>query len=84
MTRDLDHDGYVDRWFGLTDIRATWWQRFFDFYALYIAASGGKTLVKQDQVIFNNRAAVQVFEFLQNIFKNGYFPREKVTGRAAD
>lgn len=82
IVTDRNNDGYYDRWIGLCDIRVTWWQRFFDFYTLYIAASGGKTLLKGDEVIFDNPAAVQVFDFLQTIFEKGYFPKEKVTGRA--
>lgn len=81
ITRDTDHDGYFDRWIGLCDIRVTWWQRFFDFYPLYIAASGGKTLLDGDEVVFDSPAAVQVFDFLQTLFARGYFPREKMTGR---
>ncbi len=82
ITQDANKDGYFDHWMGLTDIRTIWWQRFFDFYSLYIAASGGKTLVKNNQVIFENQAAEQVFQFLQTIFQQGYFPKEKVTGRS--
>jgi len=81
IVKDRNHDGYPDRWIGLCDIRVTWWQRFFDFYPLYIAASGGQTLLHGDEVIFDNPAAVQVFAFLQTLFQQGYFPKEKMTGR---
>ncbi len=81
IVEDRNQDGYYDRWIGLCDIRVTWWQRFFDFYTLYISASGGKTLLDGNDVIFDNPAAVQVFEFLQTLFKKGYFPKEKMTGR---
>lgn len=82
ITQDTNMDGYFDCWIGLTDIRTIWWQRFFDFYSLYIAASGGKTLVKNNQVIFENQAAEQVFGFLQTVFQKGYFPKEKMAGRS--
>ncbi|MCK5738835.1 extracellular solute-binding protein, partial [bacterium] len=81
ITADLNGDGYIDRWMGISDIRVTWWQRFFDFYALYIAASNGNTLVKGKEVLFENDAAEQVFTFLQTNFKKGYFPKEKTAGR---
>ena len=81
ITADLNGDGYVDRWMGISDIRVTWWQRFFDFYALYIAASNGNTLVKGNKVLFENKAAEQVFAFLQTNFRKGYFPKEKTAGR---
>ena len=82
ITRDTDGDGYTDRWIGITQILVTWWQRFFDFYTLYIAASGGRTLLSKGKVDFNNEASIEVFRFLQTLFTNGYFPRERMDARA--
>lgn len=57
------------------NIDPTWWQRFFDFYTLYIAASSGKTLLdKNGKVIFDNEAGQQVFTFLATLFKEGLAP----------
>lgn len=57
------------------NIDPTWWQRFFDFYTLYIAASGGKTLLdKNGKVIFDNESGQQVFTFLATLFKEGLAP----------
>jgi multiple sugar transport system substrate-binding protein len=81
LTTDLDGDGYTDRFMGQRDIRAVWWQRFFDYYTLYIAASGGKTLLRNGHPSFDNQASVAVFDFLQTVFREGYFPLEKVIGR---
>ncbi|MFQ5603070.1 MAG: extracellular solute-binding protein [bacterium] len=81
ITADLDGDGYTDRYMGLADIRVLWWQRFFDFYTFYIAASGGQTLLKQGKVYFNNPAAVAVFDFFRSIYENGYIPMEKYQAR---
>src|SRR2546425_7467571 len=47
------------------DIRPIWWQRLFDFYPFFIGASGGSTLFRNDDVAFENRAAVDVFAFFQ-------------------
>ncbi len=80
LTADLDGDGYTDRYMGVRDIRAIWWQRFFDYYALYVAASGGQTLMKNGELIFDNAASVAVFDFLQTLFKKKYFPLEKTAG----
>ncbi|NIX56903.1 MAG: extracellular solute-binding protein, partial [candidate division Zixibacteria bacterium] len=52
---DTDGDGYVDRWIGYSNVKVTWWQRLFDFYPLYLAASGGAPLIKNNQVAFDNR-----------------------------
>jgi len=81
ISRDTDGDGYMDRWVGITDIRARWRDRLFDFYPLYIAASGGRTLIKNGEVIFDNEYAVGVFRFYRDLYKNGYFPKEITTGR---
>jgi multiple sugar transport system substrate-binding protein len=79
--KDSDGDGYVDRWFGYSEVEVTWWQRFFDFYPLYLAASGGAPLVKNDRAVFNNKYAVEVFAFLRELYKKNYFSREKLSAR---
>lgn len=81
ITADLDGDGFVDRYMGSRDIRAIWWQRLFDFYPFYIAASGGKTLLQNGKIYFNNAAAVAVFKFFRNMYEKGYFPVEKAQAR---
>lgn len=83
IKKDTDGDGYIDRWVGITQILVTWWQRFFDYYTLYIAASGGGTLLdQQGEVVFDNEASVKVFRFLQELFEQNYFPRERMDARA--
>lgn len=79
--KDTDGDGYVDRWFGYAEVHVTWWQRFFDFYPLYLAASGGGSLVKNNKAVFNNEAAVNVFKFLRNLYSNNYFSKERLSAR---
>ncbi len=82
VTKDRDGNGYVDRWMGTTEVSAIWWQRFFNFVPLYYAASGGAPLVKNDRAAFDNEYGVAVFAFLQEIYKNGYFPREQMKGQS--
>lgn len=79
--KDVNNDGYVDRWFGYSEVLVTWWQRFFDFYPLYLAASGGAPLVKDDKAVFNNKYAVEVFRFLQTLYKKNYFSKEQLSAR---
>ncbi len=67
-------------WLGLVDIRNLWKERFFDFYSLYLAASGGVTLLRQDSILFENDAAVDVFRFLQKVYLKGFFPMERTSG----
>ncbi|MBF8296418.1 MAG: multiple sugar transport system substrate-binding protein [Bacteroidetes bacterium] len=75
VTRDINNDGQVDVWMGERDIRPIWWQRLFDVYPFYIAASNGKTLFMGDDVAFENRDAENVFSFFQECYARGYFPR---------
>jgi multiple sugar transport system substrate-binding protein len=79
--KDFDGDGYVDRWFGYSEVEVTWWQRFFDFYPLYLAASGGAPLVKNNKAAFNNKYAIEVFAFLQEMYNKNYYSKEKLSAR---
>lgn len=79
--KDMDGDGYVDRWFGNTESNVLWYQRFFNFIPLYYAASGGSPLIENNKAAFNNEAAVKVFTFLQTLYKNQYFPIERLAAR---
>lgn len=75
VTRDTDGDGQTDRWMGYRDLRPIWWQRYFDYYPLYIGASGGKTLFDSTGAVrLDVRASNQVFDFFQRIYADGYFP----------
>ncbi len=80
ITKDLNGDGNFDQWMGYRNIISIWWQRLFDYYPLYIAASGGKTLFDGSELIFNNKASVDVFRFFREIYKNGYFPISALQG----
>ena len=78
---DVDGDGYVDRWVGYRNVLVTWLQRLFDFYALYLGASDGAKLVDGDKIVFNNKAAIETFRFLQKIYANNYFSKEMLSAR---
>ncbi len=74
-------DGYVNKWIGYIEVEVTWWQREFDFYPLYLAASNGGHLVQDGKAVFNNKYGVETFRFLKTLFDNGYFPRERLSAR---
>ena len=78
---NIDSHGYVTKWFGYAEVLVTWWQRFFDFYPLYLAASNGAPLVKDNKAAFDNKYAVEVFSFLQNLYKHNYFAKERLSAR---
>lgn len=75
VTRDIDGDGQTDVWMGERDVRPIWWQRLFDFFPFYIAASNGKTLFENGKVAFVNKHAYEVFAFFRACYERHYFPR---------
>ncbi|MDQ6770505.1 MAG: extracellular solute-binding protein [Gemmatimonadota bacterium] len=75
LTRDTDGDGRLDRWGLWAPLKTTWFERFYDFYPLYLASSGGKTLVNQGKVLFDNAAAASALGLLRQGFAEGTLPR---------
>jgi multiple sugar transport system substrate-binding protein len=75
LARDTDGDGRIDRWPLWAPIKTTWFERFYDFYPLYLASSGGRTLIAGGKVIFDNDAAVAALEVLRRGFAEGLLPR---------
>ncbi|MBD2704049.1 extracellular solute-binding protein [Spirosoma sp. BT702] len=79
FTVDKNGDGYVDRWLGYTEVKAIWYERLFNFYPLYLAASNGAPLIANNRAAFNNQYAIEVFRFLQTLYKDNYFARERLS-----
>lgn len=77
--KDFDNDGYADQWFGNTSVKTVWYQRLFNFYPLYLAASGGMPLIEDNKAAFNNEYAVGVFAFLQKLYRENYFSKERLS-----
>lgn len=75
VARDTNGDGEIDVWMGERDIRPIWWQRLFDFFPFYIAASDGKTLFHDGAIDFGDSAAAKVFGFFQTCYGDHFFPR---------
>jgi multiple sugar transport system substrate-binding protein len=75
LARDTDGDGRLDRWAMWATLKTTWYERFYDFYALYLASSGGKTLVNNGNIVFDNDAAVSSFDVLRRGFAEGVLPK---------
>jgi multiple sugar transport system substrate-binding protein len=71
--------GLSHNWFGYTEVKAIWYERLFNYYTLYLAASGGAPLIVDNKAAFNNKASVAVFRFLQSLYNDGYFSRERLT-----
>ena len=74
INSDEDGNGILDHWAMKVSIKTVWYQRLFDFYPFYVAATGGKTLLEGDKAIFNNDGAIAAMKFFADGFKNRYFP----------
>lgn len=75
LTRDTNGDGRNDRWAFWATLKTTWHERFYDFYPLYLASSGGRTLVSNGKVVFENESAVAALDVLRRGFAEGTLPR---------
>lgn len=75
LARDANGDGRFDRWALWAPLKTTWHERFHDFYPLYLASSGGRTLISDGQILFDNEAAVAAIEVLRSGFAEGLLPR---------
>ena len=75
LARDTDGDGRLDRWAMWSTLKTTWYERFYDFYPLYLASSGGKTLVNNGKIVFENAAALSALDVLRRGFAEGVLPR---------
>jgi multiple sugar transport system substrate-binding protein len=80
VTRDRDGDGAVDEWMAAIDYVPLWYKRMFDYYPLYLAATGGRTLLEGRRVAFDNEESVAIFRLLQECFSRGYVPRQTAQG----
>ncbi len=74
IDNDEDNNGILDHWAMNVSIKTIWWQRLFDFYPFYAAATGGRTLLENGKAVFNNEGGVAVMSFFREGFKKRYFP----------
>ena len=74
LARDKNGDGKPDVWAINPNVEQTWWQRFFDFYPFYLAATGGETLLKDGKAAFNNEAGLEVVQLFRTLFEEKLAP----------
>lgn len=74
-----DDKGYADRWIGYSSVQPIWYQRLFNFYPLYLAASNGAPLIENKRAVFNNKYAIQAFAFLQELYSKNYYSKQQMT-----
>ena len=56
-------------------LKTSWYERFYDFYPLYLASSGGTTIVNNGKIVFENDAAVSALDLLRRGFAEGVLPK---------
>lgn len=75
LAKDTNGDGRLDHWGLWAPLKTTWYERFYDFYPLYLASSAGTTLVDRGKVVFDNEAAVSALSVLRTGFAEGTLPK---------
>lgn len=78
--KDNNSNSAVPKRFGYTAVKPIWYEMRFNFYPLYLAASGGAHLIENNKAAFNNKYAIGVFKFLQNLYRSDYFSKENAAG----
>jgi len=80
INQDVDGNGILDHWAMSVSIKSVWYQRLFDFYSFFAAATGGKTLLEKNNPIFFNESGVAVMKFFREGFRRHYFPMSGFSG----
>jgi multiple sugar transport system substrate-binding protein len=81
--KDNNSNKLTTKRFGYTEVKPIWYQRLFNYYPLYLAASGGSSLVANNKAVFNNKYSIEVFRFLQTLYTHDYFSKES-SGSSSD
>ena len=81
--KDNNSNSTVSKRFGYTAVKPVWYEMRFNFYPLYLAASGGAHLIENNRAVFNNKYAIGVFRFLQTLYAKDYFSKESA-GASSD
>ena len=76
IIKNNTRDSSVKKRFGYTAVKPIWYEMRFNFYPLYLAASGGAHLIEDNKAAFNNKYAIGVFRFLQGLYRDDYFSKE--------
>ncbi len=66
-------------WLWAPSPTTAYWERYYDFLPLYLAASGGQSLLTpQGKAAFDNPAGLAVMTFLSELYRRGAAPRENL------
>ena len=76
VIKNKSKNSSIQKRFGYTAVKPVWYEMRFNFYPLYLAASGGGHLIQNDRAAFNNKYSIGVFRFLQNLYRNDFFSKE--------
>ncbi len=66
-------------WLWAPSPTGAFWERYYDFFPLFLAASGGQSLLTpQGRANFDNPAGLAVMTFLADLYRQGAAPRENL------
>jgi multiple sugar transport system substrate-binding protein len=60
-------------------VQDTWWQRWFDFFTLYDAASNGQGLIQGNKISADDQAALATLGFLRDLKQHNLLLTQTVT-----
>ncbi|HET7627315.1 MAG TPA: extracellular solute-binding protein [Bacillales bacterium] len=58
-------------------VKSTWWARWFDFFMLYDAASGGNAFIKGEKFVADDQAGIETLSFLDQLEENDLLLTQK-------
>lgn len=75
--REKYPDKYL--WVRADFVNPTWWKRWFDFFILYNAASGGNKFIEGNKLVADDTAGVKVLKFIEDLTKNKLILTQKAS-----
>lgn len=72
---------YPDKhlWIDSDFANPTWYKRWFDFFPLYNAASGGNNFIEDSNLILDDDAGIEVLSFFQELVEKGLLLTRETT-----
>jgi multiple sugar transport system substrate-binding protein len=72
-------DAYPEKWVMIPSPKMVWWERSFDVYPLFLAATGGATFLDDEgRLTFRSPGGEQALGLLREGFAGRWFPRSPV------
>lgn len=72
---------YPDKfvWASNAFTNTSWYKRWWDYLTLYIGASEGNALIEDNKLVADDKAAIEVYRFFDEMNQNGYLLAQEIT-----